>query len=581
MSATTPSYKRSFDTYSWQREIRRRASASGAGIEFKPGIPTAYTDGRMVYVPSPPKDPTYDDFQVIRGMVIHEVGHLIRKEVFGIMKKNNLTIQHPLGFLYNMVEDRAQERANCMKFPGDIRAMDSLHSILNSRIAKDAAARAAKADLLDPTEDDVAYKLQAAMTIAMRSVVDWLPRTAASLPHVESVIARSYDKTLPDLVGELESEGWVDRIAKVGDELDAFETARALFKRLFPEMPEPPPAGESGKAAARGKAGDGEESDEDALGMGGKIPWELLMRSEHGQREEKGAPCPSSIDWSGKPLSKKIPIWFKKETVETPPSGGGGKHRVIAYPRELINETRRLLQAKSRTKWEREKLDGRLDRRNLTRLVMPQVGDGTYNRSVFQKHIPGLTLDTCVTVLVDSSGSMGGDKFEAATDAAVCLNDMCQVALRVPCEVIGFTHEYHDGPRFWLYKQYSERRLPRDTIMGRMAYARGYLSGNSDGDALMFAAARIKEQRATRKVIIVLSDGCPAEAGNGDADDTLRCAISEIRGGSAGIELYGIGIMDENVRRYYSKDAPVLNDASEVPKALIQVLKDVLQRESK
>lgn len=563
-----------FDTYSWQREIKRRASQSGAGIEFKPGIPTAYTDGHTVYVPSPPQNPSYEDYQVIRGMVIHEVGHLIRKKVFRIMKDHGITVKHPLGVLFNIIEDRAQERANCLKFPGDVKAIDELHSILNERVGRTVADKIAKGEFVN---DDTATKLQAATIVAIKAALDWMPRTASSFPHLHRLVQKLYGQPLIDLVDALESEGWVERIHEVTDEDHSFRTSKALFERLFPEMEMPQPQSGKGSGKASGKPEKGEEEEEM---VGGLVPWELILRSEHGQREEYGAPCPSSIDWSGKPASKKPPVWFDNEKVSTPPVKSG-RIKGVDYPRELVNETRRLLQARSRTNWRREQLEGRLDRRNLQRLLMPQVGDGTYNRSVFQKRVPGLKLDTAVTVLVDSSGSMSGEKFQAATEAAVCLYDMCQVALRVPCEVLGFTHGGgwgSGGPQFWLYKEFKERRLPRETIVGRMAYAGERLSGNSDGDALMFAAQRIKNQRSARKVIIVLSDGNPAEAGNGDPDDTLKAAIKEIRAGGE-VELFGIGIMDNNVRRYYSKNAPVLNSASEVPKALIDVLKDVLQKE--
>lgn len=291
---------------------------------------------------------------------------------------------------------------------------------------------------------------------------------------------------------------------------------------------------------------------------------------------------PSRIDWTGK-TSTGAPIYYNREVITKPSVSDSGIAAASArpFPAALVGEVRRLLQAKARVRFDHERLDGRLDGRNIGRVLMPQVGDGTYNRSIFRQRVPTDTLNCALTILVDCSGSMSGEKIHAATEAAMALNDLASTALRVPSEVLGFSTSNRDTPHLIEFKTFAERRVNRGLVGARMAQVESghMMRGNADGDSLMSAAQRIRNRREARRIIIVLSDGSPAEGANGSCSYTnLKCAIAGIR--KSGIEVYGIGIMDTNVRDFYSPKAPVINDAGEVPAALITVLTDVLQKKA-
>lgn len=569
--------KIALDAWTWAQECSRRAGAAGIRFVWDAHVDAPCTDGRTVRIPPLPVDAAPDDFTILRGSVIHECGHILRPQAFTILERERLKTGSPLWACMNITEDAAQERAVAEKWRGDRMSLAESHGAILRRQIANAAKPLPPGARIDPDT----CKLIAAMGCSLLSGADWSEdmRTGAEL------YVRALDRTVAPgaaaLFGDLCAEGWPARIATAGNPEGAWTVARALYARLFPGKPEeenkePPESGGAGPGS-KGESGDQPApAGEPAPGV---IPWQLIFHSDH-EQEALGAPCPSRVDWNGK-TSDGAPQFFPEQKVERAPATASAYATAARdpFPAALVNDVRRMLQAQTRVRWDHERLDGRLDRRNLTRVIMPRVGDGTFNRSIFQRRAPSMVLDCAITVLIDSSGSMHGAKFTAAASAAMCLNDLCEVSLRVPSEILGFTD---DGrlPLYFEFKTFSERRADRLKVGARIhaINAAGRMRGNPDGDALLWAASRLKPRREARKILIVLSDGSPSDAvPGGDPDSSLKAAIKMLRS-SGGVEVYGIGVMDDNVQRYYSPTAPVINSPAEVPAALVNVLADVIQR---
>lgn len=577
------------DERSWSRECSRRAAQCGVGFRFDPEAPTAYTDGREVVCPTPPANATAEDFAVLRGQVIHECGHVVRKDIFEILREYDVKGGSPIWALTNIIEDEAQERDVGRRFPGDEQAMRDLWVILMQRTINKARAM----DPIAPEALDTTVRLTAAAQAARLAAGDWQGRAAGLVPELLELVEPKMPGVTA-LLGELESEGWIQRIRDCDTVRDSWDCARALHKRLFPNEPEPTKAKGKGKGKPKPGEGQPEEGEGSAAesrpdkgltdeekAAAAEIPWQVILSSDHGQERLNGEQAPSRIDWTGKPRTGSFK-WFNDET-EKKPSGPTNSWviPIITHPDPaLISDVRRRLQTMARRSWQPEQLSGRFDPRNAKRLIMPQVGDGTYNRSVFKTRSERRELDTAVTVLIDCSGSMSGMKYACAAQSAMALYDLFNRALRLPTEVLGFTT--YSAPVYWKFKEFSERRVDRDALAARLAACEvdRAMSGNADGDALLWAWDRIKLQRSRRKVIVALSDGSPScTALGGDPDAALRAAIAAIRKAKGG-EVYGIGIQDTNVRRYYSPEAPVINHPGEVTKALVHTLRDILQREA-
>lgn len=201
--------------------------------------------------------------------------------------------------------------------------------------------------------------------------------------------------------------------------------------------------------------------------------------------------------------------------------------------------------------------------------------------------------DACVTLLVDQSGSMRGERQRMAAlaiDLAVHSLEVC----RVRCEVLGFTTRFGaDNPvaqawrkagspsapgrlnalRHVVFKTPSQpwrRARPQLGLLLREAF--GF--ENVDGEALHWAARRLAHRPEPRKILVVLSDGAPYDAATAQANGReylehhLRAVIAELE--SSPIHLVAIGTGQE-VGRYYRQAVTVRR-----PEAVAEVLFDRL-----
>jgi cobalamin biosynthesis protein CobT len=77
--------------------------------------------------------------------------------------------------------------------------------------------------------------------------------------------------------------------------------------------------------------------------------------------------------------------------------------------------------------------------------------------------------------------------------------------------------------------------------------------GNNDADAIMFSYDRLLKQQTKRKVMIVLSDGSPADGMAGtDPYYALRYVVGNIEQEKK-CDIIGIGILDDSVKEFYKK----------------------------
>ena len=226
---------------------------------------------------------------------------------------------------------------------------------------------------------------------------------------------------------------------------------------------------------------------------------------------------------------------------------------------------------------------GRLQSSNLHRVMAND--DRVFNR----KH-EHRTKATAVTLLIDNSGSMFGKKVEVAMVAAYALAQTLE-RVGIPCEMLGFTtggyaysgntmSEADQKVRYNrtcslimpIYKSFDERvnSIVKQRI-AHMAYNQPGMNANVDGECLEYAAMRLMKRREPRKVLMVLSDGQPAGAHN--ATDHLKTVVEDLT--KSGLDMVGIGIMDESVKHYYPKHM-VLRAVEDLPSIVMNELKRVL-----
>jgi cobaltochelatase CobT len=258
----------------------------------------------------------------------------------------------------------------------------------------------------------------------------------------------------------------------------------------------------------------------------------------------------------------------------------------------LANKLQRLLMAQQNRHWEYDLEEGMLDASRLPRIII----DPMYSLS-FKREKDTTFRDTCVTLLLDNSGSMRGRPIMVA---AMCADILGRTLERVgvKTEILGFTTRAWKGGQArekWLaagkppqpgrlndlrhiiYKSADEpwRRAKRN--LGLMM-REGLLKENIDGEALTWAHNRIVARPEQRKILMVISDGAPVDdstlsvnAGN-YLEQHLRRVIEEIETRSS-VELTAIGI-GHDVTRYYRKAVTIV-DAEQLGGAMTEQLIDL------
>jgi len=263
----------------------------------------------------------------------------------------------------------------------------------------------------------------------------------------------------------------------------------------------------------------------------------------------------------------------------------------------LANKLQRMLMAQQSRHWEYDLEEGMLDASRLPRVII----DPMYPLS-FKREKDTTFRDTCVTLLLDNSGSMRGRPIMVA---AMCADILGRTLERVgvKTEILGFTTRAWKGGQSrekWLaagkpsqpgrlndlrhiiYKSGDEpwRRAKRN--LGLMM-REGLLKENIDGEALTWAYNRIIARPEQRKILMVISDGAPVDdstlsvnAGN-YLEQHLRRVIEEIETRS-GVELTAIGI-GHDVTRYYRKAVTIV-DAEQLGGAMTEQLINLFAEES-
>lgn len=255
----------------------------------------------------------------------------------------------------------------------------------------------------------------------------------------------------------------------------------------------------------------------------------------------------------------------------------------------LANRLQRRLMAQQARSWDFDQEEGLLDAARLARVIVSPGHSLSYKveRETEFK-------DTVVSLLIDNSGSMRGRPISIAAISADILArtlERCGVAT----EILGFTTRAWKGGQsreHWL----SEGRPPspgRLNDLRHIVYKRGdepyrharrnlglmmregLLKENIDGEALLWAHARLIARPEERRILMVISDGAPVDdstaSANGGAylEKHLRQVIGWIETRSP-VELAAIGI-GHDVTRYYQRAVTIM-DAEQLGGALVEQL---------
>ncbi|MEL6608125.1 MAG: cobaltochelatase subunit CobT [Pseudomonadota bacterium] len=255
----------------------------------------------------------------------------------------------------------------------------------------------------------------------------------------------------------------------------------------------------------------------------------------------------------------------------------------------LANKLQRRLQAQQNRSWEFDLEEGMLDAGRLARVVANPTTPLSFKIEKDTEF-----RDTCVTLLLDNSGSMRGRPISIA---AICADVLARTLERcqVKTEILGFTTRAWKGGQSreaWLadgrpqqpgrlndlrhiiYKAADapwRRARPNLGLMMK----EGLLKENIDGEALEWAHRRMNARPEARKILMVISDGAPVDDSTLSVNPAnylekhLRDVIAMVEKKKQ-VELIAIGI-GHDVTRYYDR-AVTITDVEQLAGAMTEQL---------
>lgn len=597
--------------------IQRRCDSNGVTLKWSPRATTASTDGKTIILPVIRRPITADALWKLYGFIVHEPGHHSRKEAFEILKAAKPSTA--LSALYNIVEDDGMEREVASKYKGDAKALGMGNNVILKQLAEAWGEQFAKYNGPPLTDADMAPV--AACGLAQLSRIEWDGWSNPARAAYMNAMPKEGTKLLEELV----KEGWVERLKQTKTPHDTWDVACDLYMRLFPNADKDKveaqrkaghskQEGNGDKSDASGKSG-GASSTSDGAGDDAQTPsgtkaavdkgsakvdepepegrvvsWKDAVLSEHNEwkpQPQDVQPGNIGIDWTDykegeialMPESLINVVDCRKDDPKLPLTRNHKPEKFMAdnsQARQFASQIRRYIQARAKTKVLTERYHGRIDQRGLVKLAMPPIDGGEWNKRLFYDMIDAKALNTCIHVLTDWSGSMQGTKMQFAADASGRLVHTFDRVLRVPVQLAAFSNGY-SACDIGIIKRFNDRSVSPLDIATAFSRFSSYTSANNDADALLWAYREIMKRNEERKILIVLSDGCPAGAwGRGKGDANLKYVTNRIQNEKA-VELYGVGIKSNAVQTYY-KNCKVLNDESEINNTLFQVIKEGVKR---
>lgn len=225
----------------------------------------------------------------------------------------------------------------------------------------------------------------------------------------------------------------------------------------------------------------------------------------------------------------------------------------------LARQLGALLARPIRADWQFQQESGRLDGRQLARLVTSPL-----ERRIFRQEISPPRADSAITLLIDCSGSMKAHAESLALFVEIWAR-MTGIA-QIPFEALGFTTaSWHGGKaraqwqregqppspgrvaerQHLVFKAFDTRwqraRADFASLLKQDLYREGL-----DGEAVGWASERLLARPESRRILMVISDGCPMEAATQQTNDPhyldshLRATVQSAL--QRGIQVLGIGL---------------------------------------
>jgi Mg-chelatase subunit ChlD len=552
-----------FETY-----VAACARNSGTTVVWDKPDSTPRTTGKMMWLPKLTMKTTDEWLTRMRYFVKHETSHVVHSDFDFLNKKRPTGL---LALINNLIEDHRIDYINDQEYAGDVDISNNFWKMY----ADDVSKRTKSADA------ELAKQQLTTLPLFVWDALcrDWIESSNEMVAQLSPMLDEEGHTRLDKLV-KYTPELLSIRVS--GGAAEVYDLSVRILKDLFDaeasdytETPKAEAEGGSGSGKGKGKGTVGGD-DVDRLITVDKLV--SSMGHEHKPSRTGIHLKPTKLgagDYSIPNPRDYVIVEFPKLHPEitsnsTPTGGYLDVRRTEEYitnnAKPMANQLRLKLQTRSRDRYEYGLKRGKIHNGSLHRVLH---GDVPSAERLFRQRKVNDTLDTAVCLLVDCSGSMSGSKFDMACAGAGAVGEALK-PLNVAYTTLGFTNTLEkEEPIVWVFSDFGERVAQQDLVK-RFERASGCLWQNSDGDGIAYATHKLQQRKEPRKVLIVLSDGSPSGrdwAGDVEAYTKRTVEYAE----KAGIDVYGIGIKDTNVTRFYKKNV-VVNDISNLSKTILDVL---------
>jgi Cobalamin biosynthesis protein CobT VWA domain len=583
--------------------IRASAGRAGISVVFE-SVNKPRHDGKTIYLPRITFTTTDAELRDLMASVDHEVAH-DRYSSFDVLKEKEVDSKSLLMFMWNFLEDSRINNIEACEYRGFRENWDECGAILTEKIF----SRAKK-------DSSILSDLTTAL-------IYWEARIcAANFPKIDLVASKVRpNKKILDVLNNYTSRlvaSYSVLPKRLGTET-TYELAKDILKELGHEFKEE--FDKLAKAKSPGSAGDGEgtesgkaseddptadsskstggevtkEKDDEYKIINIKLTEEDLAKfsvSMHNEDSEMG-----KVGVNFDPVSSKEDIWDMTDydkfiVVDYPRKIGLDKYLVtnsstrnfltsyvVRAEEKLVatdnfaNQVRRLIQIRAKVQRQYGVKKGKLDQSRLSRICFDAPG---FNERVFKNKIENKTLDAAITVLVDMSGSMEGDKAYFALASTLLVNEVCSV-LNIPVEIVGFSDDYNPSylssyvPTMFIYKNFGDKRIADEQLKEYFSMSSPHMHGNPDGENIVWAYERLIKRKEKKKLLIVMSDGSPAASKSSiGLSEFTQKVINEIEASKV-VDIYGLGLCSNSVDYYYNASS-VVNKPEEIPNKLLELI---------
>lgn len=601
--------------YSAMIQAKALAEATNLTIKFDSSsnaVPKASNTSIVMPAPSP----SFSDEEWTKwwGSFYHEIGHHTPecRDTVEYISRENVNMTTPYGQILNWVDDYRQEKFGYNEYAGKKQAMSKARALHHQHIINNGTEKLGE-ELGQDLEGDIARTM---LGQDVRAREDWMNGIEGDSDKLQKMFHPDVNKNIK----KMEELGYVDKLNACETVEDEIELSKEILENIFELDPEEEQKKAEGSGDGnggegnpqKGQAGDGEGEEGDGEGQEGEqgegkgdgkgqratghrdVKWEDLQMHDHSDLAQSHSS--QHIDYASHihgdgyipyPADRIDIMDFHENKLTIGEHSHTGIEnfdldRVSSYTTEAIREAAqgeslsrqvaRLLQIHTRDRYKFGKKKGKMHNKNLYRATMADAAG--FNQKIFKKRESNDALDVAITVLGDCSGSMGGgNKFENMGKSMVLLGKVLG-DLGVNHELLGFTDT--GNMLMYIYKPFGVRKVAPLKIAERVARSAGCMSNNADGDSILWSANRLEVQRDKRKILIVLSDGSPAGGyrtkggGRGDEYTFTKKVIKDIES-NPHMEIYGIGIEDDNVKRLYQENQ-VINHSEELEGALLKLI---------